>query len=191
MHDRPMGRRNVVVVALALIALLATGAAAQPGNTPPNLPVRGERSAELAAALSLGGTALSIGLIAASDGGDDLAMYGVLGLAVTPSLGHWYAGKWWTHGMTARLAGATATLVGGVMLFACIDSDEDCSVAPAVVLLYGGMGTFVIGGIYDIATAARSAHQHNDRLRARAGASWAITPVVAPDRAGVALSGRF
>jgi len=195
---------------IAIALAVADTAAAQPGNAPiapppppppgyapapPPVtgPIAGEKSESTALALSLGGTIASIGLMAIgeSQNNDDLGAIGGIGVWVAPSFGHWYSGKLWTNGMTLRLAGAGAVVVGAVMLIGCIDSENSCEDGPAVVLFVGGAGAFVAGGVYDIVTAPRSAREHNESLRLRAAGGWAITPVVTHDRAGLVFGGRF
>jgi hypothetical protein len=156
-------------------------------------PVAGEKSEGTALALSLGGTAASLAMLAVGENqaNDSLGVIGGIGIWVAPSFGHWYAGKPWTHGLTLRLAGAGAIVVGAVLLISCIDGEGDCEDGPLVVLLVGGAGAFVAGGVYDIATAGSSVRAHNQRLRVQAAGGWSIAPMVRPDRAGLTLSGRF
>jgi hypothetical protein len=197
-----------LLLVIGVIAGLVGVASAQPGNTPPSSwapqpplatttgPVPGEKSPGLALGLSLGGTALSIALTAAdddSDSGASLGAIGGIGLWVAPSFGHWYSGKMWTPGLTARLAGTGAAVIGALMLVTCIDSDGDCdSEGPGIVLLLGGAGAIVGGGIYDIATAPEEARKYNARLREQSATrQWALTPSVSRDRAGFVLGGRF
>src|ERR1051325_9122121 len=91
----------------AILVLLARVAAAQPVQVD-------EKSPDTALALSLGGTAASVGMvvIGAQQHNPELATAGVLSSLVTPSLGHWYSGHYLTAGLGIRVASATAFTVG-------------------------------------------------------------------------------
>jgi hypothetical protein len=204
--------RALLVIGIIISVTVTAGvASAQPGNTAPGSwappppppttttgPVAGEKSPGVALGLSLGGTVLSIALASADDGSDPdntLGTIGGIGVWIAPSFGHWYAGKAWTPGLTARFAGAGAVVIGAVMLIGCYDSEdngcEDESGGTGIVLLYGGAAAFVGGVVYDIATAPGQARKYNERLRERSTRQWALTPTVSHDHAGLVLGGRF
>jgi hypothetical protein len=209
--------RASFVVGIAVVGALYARAAAQPGNTPPPPPpqpppyqpyptpppapppvagpIAGEKSPGMALALSLGGTVGSFALASVGGGveNDALATIGGLGMWVAPSFGHWYAGKLWTHGLTMRMAGAGAIVVGAVLLIDdCVNDEVGCDgETPGFALIIGGAGLFVIGGVYDIVTAPTSAHRYNERLRARTAGGWAVAPVITQERAGLVLGTRF
>jgi hypothetical protein len=212
-----MSIRLIAIASVLLAAAAAGRAAAQPGVTPssapPAAPYAGpyapppppveleEKSPGMALALSLGGTIGTIAL--ASLGGDDgdgnpaLGTIGALGLWVAPSFGHWYAGDGWTTGLSYRLGGTGAILVGAIWAASsCNDGvddgtsrDDDCE-DPGLIVAGGGAIAFVGGIIYDIATAPRAARQHNERQRARLQ-GLALQPAISRDHTGFALSGRF
>jgi hypothetical protein len=197
----------VALVMLAVLVVHAGRAAAQPGNTAPGAwqtppppttvsgPVPGEKSPSLALTLSLGGTVASYVLVVA--GGEvqneGLSSVGTLGFYLAPSFGHWYAGNGWTDGMTMRLAGTGAALVGVMIILGDCGSegDENCDSSPGAILAIGGAVLIVGGGVYDIATAPGEARKYNARLRERAARGWAITPVISRDRAAFTLSTSF
>jgi len=112
-----------------------------------------------------------------------------------PTTGHWYAGRAWTGGLTARFVGVGAAVLGVIMVldecFDSCDNNGDDSVAVGAVLLYGGSAAILGGAIYDIATAPRSVRQHNQRLRERSAGGWALSPTLGRGRVGFALGGRF
>jgi hypothetical protein len=199
----------IAFVMLALLVVHAGRAAAQPGNTAPGAwqppppppptvsgPIAGEKSASVALTLSLGGTVGSYVLAVA--GGElqneGLSTVGALGIFVAPTFGHWYAGKAWSDGLTMRLAGTGAMVVGAIILLGDCGFEGDCDdgdVVGGAILIYGGAAAFVAGGIYDIATAPGQARKYNARLRERAARGWALAPSVSRDRAGLVFSGRF
>ncbi len=127
----------------------------------------GMRSPTKAAYLSFLGTALpvTLGLIGASSNGPDSedGGYGLLvvsGYLMGPSLGHLYAGR---GGHAAGGFGMrVAALVGmGIAIGTSWDNPNTGSdVGAAASLAVGG-----VSAIYDIATAARSARRHNDKIR--------------------------
>jgi hypothetical protein len=124
----------------------------------------GMRSPQTATYLSLVGTALpvAIGLIGASssssDGGYGLLVVG--GYLMGPSLGHLYAGR---GGHAAGGFGMrVASLVGvGIAIGTSWNGNNAGSDATAAASLALGS----VSTIYDIATAARSARRHNDKVR--------------------------
>jgi hypothetical protein len=203
-----------IVVVLVVLMVSATVAVAQPGNTPlgggsvygpaptpppPPPPVTGplpgEKSPGIALSLSLGVTVGSYVLAVAGEEtqSDGLSTVGALGIFLGPTVGHWYAGKGWTDGLTLRLAGLGAVMVGVILLLDCgfEGSCSDGEESPAAIVMVLGAGAYVGGTIYDIATAPGSARAYNARLRERAANGWALAPVVTGDRAGFVLSTRF
>jgi hypothetical protein len=158
-------------------------------------PSGGPKSETAALALSLGGTALSYGLmIAAADredgDGETLGTIGVIGAVFAPSFGHWYAGKVLTRGLGLRAAGLSVALIAAVWAFSecpIFSSEEDCNqtAAPGILAL-GGVGLFVGGTIDDIVTAPRRVRDHN-----RAIESFAVVPMIRHGGGTVSLSGRF
>jgi MFS family permease len=203
--------------AFALIGLCAVAGTerAQPGNAPPppppvyappppppgypvpppaSGPVAGEKSPGVALALSLGGTVgcVALGGLADTTGNDGLATAGGLCLWVAPSFGHWYAGTWWTTGMTLRTAALGGLVVGAALLFdECVNDEVGCDEGISTAVLLGAAFTFIGGIVYDVATAPGAARKHNRRLRERAAYGWTLAPVVTPDRAGFVLRTRF
>ena len=108
---------------------------------------------------------------------------------VTPSLGHWYAGKWLTVGMGVR-AGAALLAVYGITR----TQDQPCDVDPTencptltgtgfTVLALAAIG--YIGGVaYDLFDTPRSVERYN-RLHVT------LAPTASDRSAGLALVGRW
>ena len=174
-----------------VVALVPRLAAAQPGVTEP-APHPEEKSEGTALALSLGTTAAAWGLVALgseSKKWEDIASYGALTTIFTPSIGHWYAGKFFTRGMGVRLGGAASALMGvGVALSECpiLGSDPDCESTAGGVLIGLGAVLFAVGTIDDIVTAPGRVREYNRRLH-----DVAVVPAVHDGGAGLALAGRF
>lgn len=192
-------------LAAAVAVLTATSiASAEPYDaTEPH------KDAGVAIGLSVGGTAASIGLIAAganmSDraGGPGLVTAGVLSLIVTPALGEIYSGKYFTPGMGMRLAGGGLAVIGAMealshLCFGNFDNgtstDSSCSSNATpdyfpVTMLGIGAALAVSGTIYDIATAGTAAEHWNNAHH------LALAPTMIPSTtgptAGVALGGVF
>ena len=124
------------------------------------------KSEDTALALSLGGTAASVGLVIAGGSSNNGAMIsaGLLSSLVTPSLGEWYAGRYVTAGMGIRAVSGVATVVGFAEALKCVDADGECHTdSSAGVLLVGGLLGYAGGALYDIATAPREARRYNER----------------------------
>jgi hypothetical protein len=182
-----------IAVVVIVIALGRT-AAAQPGLTPSRatMPVEGEVSENTALAMSLGGTALSWGLIAAGasmdseEGGELLGKLGGFGAVVAPSFGHWYRGKYWTRGLGIRLAGTGVAAFGGILILSSIFGGGEGNAEVGVGMMIAGGGLFVGGTVDDIIQAPRMARRHNMQLR-----GLAVVPTVQRGGGGLALSGSF
>src|SRR5262249_12546561 len=180
-----------LAMAIAALALLAGTAGAQPGMPPPTpvaplppppLPPGSELSESTALWLSLGGTAVSWGLVVASfkantnssfSGG--LGVVAASGTLFAPSFGHWYAREGFTRGFGLRLlAGGLAFAAVVVALSECPLFAENChesGVAP--VLAIGAAGLYVGGTIDDIATAPSAVRSYRQRLH-----GVALVPVI-------------
>jgi hypothetical protein len=146
------------------------------------------RSENLALTLSLGGTLVSWGLLIAAGPPTDnsaiaLLTAGGVGVALAPSFGHWYAGKYFPRGMWFRLAGPLV-LTAGVAL-AVSNYDSGSGVTLGVLTSLTGVGLFLYGTIDDIVTARSRVRQWNR------GHGFAIAPVVTSNAAGLTLGGRF
>jgi len=184
---------------LATLAISGGVAAAQPTDQPQ--PQRHSRSTALA--IALGGTAVSLGVIATgvmlhsgnSGVTDGLLLGGTLGLAAAPSAAHYYAdGNVLTVALGVRAAGLATMSVSGYFLardagaaLACGltgCSSHATSTAPAIVFL-AGAAAFVGGTIYDIATAPGAA----DRWNAQHTPSVQVTPTLVPTASGGVTGG--
>lgn len=164
----------------------------------------GERlSEDHALALSLGGTALSWGLLIGAmvipdDGSGVTALMGTagaVGSVFAPSFGHWYADAHLTRGLGLRLGGMAVVLAGAFVAFTedpityghddpPTESNEPV-IGPAIAII--GVGMFVAGTIDDIVTAPRRVR----RLNREREVSVSLAPMVTHQSAGLALGGRF
>jgi len=204
---------KLALVTASILLALAGRASAQPGMTSPGttpaldaeappapaLGPAGERLSEgHALALSLGGTALSWGMMIGaiyldrSEVSGLMGTAGAIGILVAPSFGHWYADAYFTRGLGLRLGGLGVILAGAVVAFMedppsfGHDDPQESSdpvVGPAIAIV--GAGMFVAGTIDDIVTAPRRVRRRNQ------GPDVALAPVVTQHSAGLALGGRF
>jgi hypothetical protein len=180
-----MSKALVLVPAFLALASAARSASAEDG------PVPGDRDRNVAFALSSGGTALSIGLVALGAHGDGtLAMTGLLSSLVTPAAGEFYAGKMLTWGTGIRVVSGVAAVVGLAVVVRCtslaVFVSGPCRENPdaAAALMVTGAVGYAAGIVYDIATAGSAVDDYNRRLHLR------ITPTIlqtASSRATVAL----
>ncbi|HEX7700923.1 MAG TPA: hypothetical protein VF403_09380 [Kofleriaceae bacterium] len=143
--------------------------------------------------MSIGGTAVSLGVMIAGMTGqtnDRETMVGLASSLVTPSLGEWYAGKYLTVGMGLRAAGALA-MIGGIAYSYCNDSGSQCSETLGHGLLAVGLIAYGGGIIYDIVMAPSAVDAYNTSHRVRATIGPAVlTPPSGPVM-GVGLGGSF
>lgn len=176
----------LLLTTAATLALPST-AGAQPGDGPP-VPPRGAprtnaprtpagatRSETTATNLAIAGSVLPFALLLAAGEtyGDrtsaPLLLSGLASLVLTPSAGHWYAGKFYTAGMGRRLGGLVATSIGGGLLLRCtVGGGRACDGAGAGVLTLlstGGLVALVTGFARDIATADDAVRAHNTRAQ--------------------------
>ena len=167
---------RLAVVAFTVIAATRAARADAPCpcpdvQLPPPAPeLSGGKSPTPAIALSLGGTAAGIGLIAL--GGNihhedevelPLVATGVAAVVLGPSFGELYAGRGWTPGLSMRAGGLLLGAVGfGVALQECgADPEGSCDPTAGGVIFLGGAALFIAGGVYDIVTAPRAARAWN------------------------------
>lgn len=176
--------------------------AAAYGREPAPAAYRGEPLSESTAlSLSLGGTAVSWGLLIGSglvhsSGVSELmALTGVAGVVYGPTLGHAYADRYFTRGLGLRLAGLGVAVAGAFVAFVeepvtygHDDPGPASDGAPVgTAIAIAGAVIFVAGTIDDIVTAPRRARQKN---RER-GLALGLAPVTAGRSLGLALGGRF
>jgi hypothetical protein len=197
-----MSSAVTIAASLALAAGLAGTASAQPGMMDPEPPPPPQASAadhvdpDVAAALSVGGTMVSWGMILAAssmsgDSASTIGTAGVVGAMFGPSFGHWYAHSFATRGLGLRAAGAGAAFIGALVAFSeCpLFSEEDChesGLGPALAI--AGAGLFIGGTLDDIATASRKARRYNESQLVQ---GVTVMPVLSHDAGGVAVLGRF
>jgi hypothetical protein len=156
------------------------------------VPAGWELSESTAVWLSIGGTAASWGLILAAtqlDGsGSGVATLAALATMAAPGLGHMYADAFATRGLAVRFGGAGIALLGTILrVLQYADgrpSDSGDLLTGGMVL--GGAALFAAGTIDDIVTAPAAVRRYNRRLH-----GLAITPILGPDRGGVALAAHF
>lgn len=182
-----MTKPTVLAAALCIATFAATAtASAQPSMTPPVAPGSApgtaapgvpwtpsgpQKSEATATNLALGGAVLPFVLFGAAAAADDndttpaLALAGAASLVLTPSAGHWYAGKFLTTGMALRAGGALAGTVGFALAIGCaISEGDDCDGGGLGALLFaGGLGALAAGVIYDVATADNAVREYNAR----------------------------
>jgi hypothetical protein len=153
----------------------------------------------VALGLSLAGTAAGYGaLIAAGHtGSEGLALVGVAGIVVGPSVGQIYAGETGRAvGHSLLRLGAGSVMVYGAMLtmFDCWDEEDgDCDGSAGPALMIGGAVVGIGSTVYSIVDSANSAERHNAELRRR---RFVLTPapVVGPDHStglGMQLGASF
>jgi hypothetical protein len=121
-------------------------------------------------------------------------------VVVGPSVGHWYAGE-------IRPTPAASIRVGGIALgflglityaetcaLQGLLAERDCALRDQPVvetMLAVGAGAFLVGAIYDIATARRAVLRENARRASARRASWSVAPMVTPITRGVSLARSF
>ncbi|MGE0551453.1 MAG: hypothetical protein AB7O24_15285 [Kofleriaceae bacterium] len=166
----------------------------------------GERSPTTAKVLSGVGTGVSSAVVISSflfagrygnSYNEPLLFTGLGTSVITPSLGQWYAGEWFTIGMGVRLGAA------GLATFAVVAKSDDvrCNTSEqykeckslsgtAVALLGIAAIAYVGGAAYDVMTAQEAVENYNKRKR-----GLAIAPTVIPTNhtpaPGLVLAGEF
>ena len=181
-------RMRCFLLGLLILSLATSIASAQPGATPSGRAAPVEPyDPTVATCLSLGGTALSlgIGIYALDQKSDALVATSAVGLFLAPSAGHVYARDYWSLGLAIRLGSAAAFGAIGGAGRAC--GDADC--AAGIIGVAFGVAAIgaTIGAIVDLATASDAARRANRAHRARV----TIAPQVAPGHAGLAIAGSF
>ncbi|HEY4243474.1 MAG TPA: hypothetical protein VGM88_26860 [Kofleriaceae bacterium] len=185
-----------VAVVVAALALATSSAHAQDHDAPK------KKSRTLAQALSGGGAGISSALVlgAFAVGGADpnkpLLFAGVGSSIVTPSLGEWYAGEWFSVGMGIRAASA----VVAVFAVESLTDTTRCSDGPggmckqltgtgAAILGLAGIA-YVTGTFWDVLDAGDVV----DRRNKKAG-YIVLAPTILPTPTGtlpgLALAGSF
>ncbi|MEZ4368850.1 MAG: hypothetical protein R2939_21610 [Kofleriaceae bacterium] len=193
------------LAAAAALLVASTGLASADELSSPGLtaPTRSDAvntddrySEDTATALAIAGTALPLALFAgagivdeldASDAAGPMVVAGLGALVLTPSAGHWYAGKVVTPGLVARAAGlgAFAYGVSQICLYDCGDRSNN---AGGPMLL--GAAAVLGGVIYDLATADAAARDGNARAR-RLQLAPTVTRSGGATTGGLAVSGAF
>lgn len=172
------------IAAAAVICLVLVGS--------PSVADAKPRKLTTAYALSGVGAGVSLGLVAGAfvlppHSGDIYLPMLYIGLGtsvVTPSLGNWYAGRWFTVGMGIRLvAGGLATVVAATQrdeVQCGTSSPEFCRrLSNTGVTLLGIAGIVYIGGAaYDFKTLRDDVDTYNAKHRFQ----WA--PVLTPSPSG-------
>ena len=163
---------------------------------PPPRPHGSWRSGSIALLLSISGTAISwVAMAGAADRSPSIGVLGVVGSAVAPSFGNWYAGKFFTRGLAVRLGGMAA-FAAGISLLEPINFGWDHNESPEQdstnenvggLLLVAGLLGFVIGTVDDIASGPGHVRQRNREH----GYVFGLAPVVTQHSTGLALGGRF
>ena len=189
--DEPPARAPLPAPAPAPVMVPEPDAEVAPAPTPTPAPQpSGSRLSEgTALVLSLGGTAVSWGLLF---GGAELP--GLVGAVLAPSFGNWYAGRYLTRGLGLRVGGMAMFVAGAVVALGGSGgyghdntSSDDSDESAGVAILIGGLALFAIGTVDDIISAPANARKTN---RER-GYTLGLAPVVTQHSAGFALGGRF
>lgn len=99
-----------------------------------------------------------VGLRTAATGiAQKLAIGAAASTVLTPTIGHWYAGRPVTRGLGVRLAGLAAMTVGAAIWAEKWDNAPGNDTSPAGTFMALGAVAFVIGTVDDIATAPAAA----------------------------------
>jgi hypothetical protein len=185
-----------ILVATALAAALVIPRTALADEDEP-----APRSPTTALELSLGGVLIPAALLAVgaelstarvdrSDIGGPIAVVGLAGLLIAPSLGEIYAGNTWSRGATTRVAGLALTTVGGLIFASNLNrADASASATGAVggAVVVAGLGAVVAGIAFDVVDAPQAARDANHDLQ--------LTPTVVSTGTshgmGLALTGSF
>jgi len=179
------------LLSLALLGLLAPAAHAERKKL---------STAQAASGVGTGASAalfLSAFLLAKQNGGDvnlPLVFVGLGSSVITPSLGHWYAGRYLTIGTGVRAAAAGVAAWGVLNYSQTVRCNTfeymECKnlKGGAIVVLGISAIAFVGGAAYDFKTLGESVDSYNAR--------FAITPTIMPTTsgppgAGLVLSGEF
>jgi hypothetical protein len=133
-----------------------------------------DKDPEKAFQLSAGGVAVSAALVATPfllhDQGTGWGVMsitvGLLSSAVTPALGHFYAGERWTKGMTLRAWGLGAAVASfGLAVGSLANGSGGSGPSSAFVVgMVGAGGLYIVGTVDDLSTAsaaARAANAHH------------------------------
>jgi hypothetical protein len=175
--------RNTIL-AIVTLSLFASEARAE--SSPPKDPTN-------ATMIAIGATALPVitGMVLHKNAETAGNVVIVVGLALGPSAGHWYAGELGWPGLAVRSAGLAMILLTGERVSDCTLNDgttneDHCKVAGGVFLF--GVGAYVTGMVYDWGTAGRAARRANARA-----VKIAPTVINGPRStgAGLGLSARF
>lgn len=181
---------KILVTVVALSALTFTAHAASADDHPPE-----PKSPGTAVALSVGGTALSIGLTAAGAGSGNLPLFGagLLSSMLTPAAGELYAtGSPFTWGTGIRALSAVTVIAGVGEAIKCIGDRGTCQANPQLadaLLITGALG-YASGILYDIATAGTAADEYNQRFHLHVAPTVVRTPSSGP-AVGVGIGGSF
>jgi hypothetical protein len=184
-----------IVLAVVMVATLATAASAG---------VKKRQTAQLLAGV---GTGVSGALIITSflippthygEVNEPLFYSGLASSVITPSLGHWYVGRYFTLGMAVRLAAAGLGIYAVQAQYETItcptahtsaDTCKQVTEAGLALLIVAGIA-YVGGAAYDLRDAPDAVDRYN-----RDHAVF-ITPTAMRDASGtpalgIALGGRF
>lgn len=129
---------------------------------------------DVALEVSAAGATVSLALIAAGlapdldiDSGLKLVGLGLASGIFTPSLGAWYAGKYWTGGLGLRLAGAAAMVTGLAKMppwcfdQCTFDEKRERDANESLALMGLGLAGYLGGMVWDIAAAPSAAREFN------------------------------
>lgn len=180
----------VIVGCLHVDAHLQLGG--PPSVTPPSpiraaAPVRigDSKSPDTALALSLGTTAVGLGLMIEGSKIDNgvLGGLGAVMFFVGPTTGHMYAGDTFNGGLGIRSAGLLSTVLGLAMAFCFDGCNQGTQQSVGGAMFYGGALLYIGGSLYEIGTAPSAAHRYNRE--------HGLDSTVVPTGNGLAVVGTF
>jgi hypothetical protein len=180
--------------------------AADPTLSPPGLtparPIAERKNPNTALAISLLTTLGGYGMLFLGEsmanqgttGAGWLAFTGATLTLVGPTLCHTYAGKTWNTGLAVRIVGLGVVSTAFVVALSCSDGCNDngsTTVDAALALALAGSITYVVGTIYEIATARDAAVRYNRQHGL--DATLTVAPIATRDgiTPGMAVVGRF
>jgi hypothetical protein len=117
-----------------------------------------------------------------SSGGEMMMAGGLASMVFAPSLGNWYAHRFWTRGQALRLA-ALPTLYAGAWLGLYDDRAREYS---GVALTVAAVAMMAGGTVLDIIDAPRTVRAYNQR-RVHA----ALAPIASAGTIGMSAVGTF
>jgi hypothetical protein len=204
--------RKAMVLVSVIVWMLAGASAARAQLVAGPPPPADAKDPDTARALSLlptagGAVALAIAVPLATGRGSTgttggafvLGTLGGLGVTFGPTIGHVYAGRWWSRGLKIRLYGLATAAAGALVAFlgACWDgcrgdtTSHDVLTGAGATAFVAGAVLYVAGSIDEIASASAAARRYNRDHGL--DASLTVAPIATRSGAapGIGVVGRF